>query len=248
MNRTPSPPPVSGNHARLPLFLPSPPGPKRHDFGIRRLAGLPHPPPSSAASAAPKEFGFRGELPPDPASPPVPEKKSFGIRSRLPQLPPSAPVAKKDFGIRSRLPQLPPSAPVPKNDFGIRAGVLLSPPSAPPKKDFGIRSRVPKMDFGVRAGSPPSPPPPVPKQNYGLRAAIFETQEASSSLSLHAEDFGVSVPEEGPSQIGSHQPTEAGEPLGSSSNMRSEFHILTFMRILFIYMQPGDGENQHHLP
>jgi hypothetical protein len=245
MNRTPSPPPVSredsGNQARLPLFLPSPPEPTRRDFGIRTLAGLPPRPPSSAA---PKQ---------EPASPPVPQKESFGIRSGAVMPPPSAPVPKSDFGIRSRMS---PSTPVQKNDFEIRSALPPSPPPPVLKNDFGIRSRMPpvtpvqKSDFGIRSRLPRSPPLPVPKQNYGLRAAVFETQatqEASSSLSLHAEDFGVSVPER-PSQIGNLQPTEEGEPLGSSSKPRSEFHMLTFMRFLLIYMQPGDGENQHHLP
>ena len=222
MNRTPSPHPVpregSGNHTRLPLFLPSP-SPISHDFGIRRLVGLLQP---AASSAVPK----------GPASPPVLQKESFGICSRLPQVAPSVSVSKKqDFGIRAGLPPSP--LPPVSNDFGIRSRI---PPSTP----------VPKNDFGLRSGLPCSPLLPVPKQNYGPREAVFKPQaprEALRSPSLHAEDFGVSVPEEGPSQIGNLQPTEAGEPLGSSSKPRSEFHILTFMRILLIYVEPGDGEN-----
>ena len=53
----------------------------------------------------------------------------------------------------------------------------------------------------------------------------FETQVPISPLQ-HAEDFGITpVPDGGPSQTGTNQPTEAKESLGSLSKERGEFHF-----------------------
>jgi len=59
----------------------------------------------------------------------------------------------------------------------------------------------------------------------------------SPSPLLHPEDFGaLPIQEEGPSQIGTHRPLSAEEPLSGSSNARGEFHIATsYMHLTLVY-------------
>jgi hypothetical protein len=92
-----------------------------------------------------------------------------------------------------------------------------------------------KYSFGMGISPSPSPEPKDHfKSNFGFHEPLFlpdpeddfETQVPVSPLP-HAEDFGITppVPDEGPSQTDTHQPTEAKGPIGSSSKKRGEFHI-----------------------
>jgi hypothetical protein len=93
---------------------------------------------------------------------------------------------------------------------------------------------VKKQNFGM--GITPTPPPepkddldmcamlstsPIPKKksNFGFKEPLFLPEFKDSGI--------IPVSDEGPSETGTHRPTEAKEPLGSSSKERGEFHITT---------------------
>jgi hypothetical protein len=96
------------------------------------------------------------------------------------------------------------SSPEPKSAFGMPTTLSASPVL---KKKFDFRYKEPLFlpDF---------------EDNSDMQVPV--------SPLLHAEDFStLPISNEGPSETGTHQPTEAKEPLSSSSKGRGKFHITT---------------------
>ena len=184
---------------------------QKHDFGISKTP-LPLP-------VRKHHFGM------DRTPSPLPDQRHhFGIR-KTPSPSPSLdirhvrttslplPEQKHGFGIR----RMPSPLPVPKNkgDSGVREPLFLP----DPEDDFEmLLPLLPEpQGFSTRASL-----------SYGGLAQSEERGGAAHSVSPlpHSEDFGVlAVSEEGPSQIGTHQLTEAKEPFSSSSKSRGELHI-----------------------
>ena len=177
------------------------PEPKR-DFGMRRTL--------SPSPESKRDFGMRRMLSPSPEF-----KRDFGMRRTLSP----SPESKRDFGMRRMLSP----SPEPKGSYSMPA---TPPPSTEHKsdtsiRDFGAREPLffPDSEDDLEMRAPLSPEP----QGSGVR--VRDGHWAVSPLP-QAEDFGVlTVPEEGPSQIDTRQPTEAEEPYSSSSKGRGEFHI-----------------------
>ena len=128
-------------------------------------------------------------------------------------------------------------------------GILCS-PSPETKYSFGMdisSSPSPERKYSFGMGFSPSPSP-EPKDhfkcNFGFHEPLFLPDPEDDfemlvpvSLLPHAKDFGTSpILDEGPSQIGTHQPTEAKGLIGSSSKKCGEFHIATsYKHLTLVY-------------
>jgi len=102
-----------------------------------------------------------------------------------------------------------------------------------------------KYSFGMSFSPSPFPEPKDHfKCNFGFHKPLFlldpkddfEMQVSVSPLP-HAKDFGISpIPDEEPSQIGTHQPTKAKGLIGSSFKKCGEFHITTsYKHLTLVY-------------
>ena len=194
-------------------------------------------------------FGLRAPSP----SPSPEQKHHFGLRAPSPS---PSPEQKYDFGIRT----MPSPSPEPELSIGMHA---TPPPPTERKSDFGIRkfgaSREPL--FLPDPEDDDEPPAPLSRepQGLGIRAPLPYEDPAGSNRGVaaravsplpQAEDFGVRLldaPKEGPSQIGTHQPTEAIEPFSSSPGARRKFHIASSYTYLTMFKQVGYGGSQRHL-
>jgi hypothetical protein len=217
---------------------PSPDPEPKHHFGMRASSSpgtgtrVPHSP-----DPEPKHhFGMRAPSSPGPGMrvlpSPDPEcKHHFGMRAPSSpgsgmRVPPSPePGRKHHFGMRAPsspgpgMRVLPSPDPERKHHFGMRApsspgSGMRVPPSPEPgrKHHFGMRESSPnreqKHDFSMRI-----PLTPDPEQKNRIDTCVTLSPPRV-----------LAVSEEGPSQIGTHQPTEAEQPLGSSSIERGASH------------------------
>jgi hypothetical protein len=125
--------------------------------------------------------------------------------------PPRSPVGKHNFDMN--ITSTPLRSPVKKQNFGM--GITPTPPPEP------------KDDLGMCATLSTSPVPKK-KSNFGFKEPLFLPEFEDSDI--------IPVSDEGPSETGTHRPTEAKEPLGSSSKERGEFHITTsYMHLTLAY-------------
>ena len=197
---------------------------EQHDFGLGA---------SASPSPEPKhDFGLGASASPSPEP-----KHDFGLGASASP----SPEPKHDFGLCASASP----SPKPKHDFGLGASVS---PSPEPKHDFGLRAALSaspqrRSDFGLGATSSPSP---VRSGIHFTPSPSFSHFQDASPLP-NAEDFGaLPVPEKGPSQFSTHQPTEASEPFGSSSKEDSEFLIVgSYMYLTLVHADWKWGE---HIP
>jgi hypothetical protein len=195
-----------------------------------------------------------------PRRSPSPEYKSdYGMFDLLSR--PASPEPKSDYGMMQRITFPPPE---PLHNFGMSHKILNSPLEQ--KHDYGIRRaqsppprdecslgalKMPspspqgESDIGAGAPSPPSVQKPLSPEHQGSPARLQRGDLASGSPLLHADDFGDSAPNGGPSQTGHQPPADAQELIGSSSKARCEFHAndpCPLHLTLFHFTQLGNGE------
>ncbi|KAN0111965.1 hypothetical protein V8E52_007983 [Russula decolorans] len=126
----------------------------------------------------------------------------------------------------------PPSSPERMHHFSM--GITPSPPASPERMHHFRMDTTPlpspeQKDDSNMSASLSILPVLKNKSDFGFREPLFlpdseDNSEAQAPVSLlpHAKDFGIiPIPDKGPSQTGTHQPTEAKEPLGSSSKERA---------------------------
>jgi len=224
----------------------------KHHFGIGETL--------SPSPERKHHFGFSISATPSHSA----EKKHhFGIGIGIGIMPSCSPERKHHFGITLASP-LP--SPEPEHHSGIHT--TPSPLALSKKKsNFGFQEPFflpdPKDDFeepvplspecqGFSESAPLSHQIPAPSQ----------TEDAVQVISplLHAEDFGIlTTPHQGPSQTGTgtHRSTEVQKWLGSSSQERGKFHIITsYMYLTLVYVAwiwgkrapPPTNNNQNDQP
>jgi len=113
--------------------------------------------------------------------------------------------------MRAQFQHISPS-PLPERKYSFGMGILPLPFSEP-KDHFGMFAVLPALLVLKK------------KSNFGFQEPLFLPDSEDDfktqvpvSLLLHAKDLSVlPIPDEGPFQTSTHQPTEVKEPIGSSS-------------------------------
>src|SRR6267154_4999563 len=134
------------------------------------------------------------------------------------------PMARSDYNMCRK----PSPSPEPRSGYGMH---LRSSPSPEPKRSQGMRATCPpstehKSNFSIRDSGAQEPLfLPYSEDNLEMVVPLLpKLQDFSMRVPLSLTHVGP-VPEEGPSQIGAHQPTEAEEPCSSLSKARGKSHI-----------------------
>lgn len=158
---------------------------------------------------------------------------------------------KRDFGFLSLAQSF--REPEPEHDTDMLGPAQLS--KSPVKKhNFGFLALLLEpLEPGLGISTPAQLPPlPAKKHDFGFVAlasqkldsevdivmkdpSSSDTVRAASPLPGAENTGAIDVPEEGPSEMDADRPTEANDPIGSSSEARCEFQFSTS----YIYLTLG---------